>query len=153
MPKAKRAPIDYTPQFGAGIFRSKETIERELAELADEVATDADDTANEVVPEDVVEVTANRIEGSDGEGPGRRPQSHRTNRVTAVRTNERTNERSRVRHSFDIWQDQLLGLSEIQADRFSRTGRKPKLGELVQEALDAYITKERKRTNVRTNER
>jgi hypothetical protein len=62
-------------------------------------------------------------------------------------------ERSRVRHSFDIWQDQLLGLSEIQADRFSRTGRKPKLGALVQEALDAYITKERKRTNVRTNER
>ncbi len=58
----------------------------------------------------------------------------------------------RVRHSFDVWQDQLLGLSEIQADRFSQTGKKPKLGELVQEALDAYIAKERKRTNVRTNE-
>jgi hypothetical protein len=58
-----------------------------------------------------------------------------------------------VRHSFDIWQDQLLGLSEIQAERFSQSGRKPKLGELVQEALDAYIATERKRTNVRTNER
>jgi hypothetical protein len=153
MPKAKRAPIDYTPQFGAGIFRSKETIEQELAELADEAATDADDTANQVVPEDGVEVAANRVEGSDGEAPGRRPQSPRTNGATNERTNERTLERSRVRHSFDIWQDQLLGLSEIQADRFSRTGRKPKLGELVQEALDVYITKERKRTNVRTNER
>jgi hypothetical protein len=146
MPKAKRAPIDYTPQFGAGIFRSKETIEQELAELAD-------DTANEVVPEDGVEVTADRVEGNDGEAPGRRPQSRRTNGVTNERTNERTMNRLRVRHSFDIWQDQLLGLSEIQADRFSRTGRKPKLGELVQEALDAYIAKERKRTNVRTNER
>ena len=153
MPKAKRAPIDYTPQFGAGIFRSKETIEPELAELADEAATDADDTVNEVVPEDGVEVAANRVEGSDREAPGPRPQSPRTNGATNERTNERTLERSRVRHSFDIWQDQLLGLSEIQADRFSRTGRKPKLGELVQEALDAYITKERKRTNVRTNER
>jgi hypothetical protein len=145
MPKAKRAPIDYTPQFGAGIFRSKETIEQELAELADEAATDTDDTANEVVPEDGVEVTANYVESSNGEAPGGRPKSRRTL--------ERTFERSRVRHSFDIWQDQLLGLSEIQADRFSRTGRKPKLGELVQEALDAYITKERKRTDERTNER
>jgi hypothetical protein len=153
MPKAKRSPIDYTPQFGAGIFRSKETIEQELAELADEAATDADDTANEVVPEDGVKVTADHVERSDGEDRGRRPRSPRTNGATNERTNERTLERSRVRHSFDIWQDQLLGLSEIQADRFSRTGRKPKLGALVQEALDAYITKERKRTNVRTNER
>jgi hypothetical protein len=153
MPKAKRAPIDYTPQFGAGIFRAKETIEQELAELADEAATDAGDTANEAVPEDGVEVKAGHIEGTDGEAPGRRPQSHRTNGAANERANVRTLERSRVRHSFDIWQDQLLGLSEIQADRFSRTGRKPKLGELVQEALDAYITKERKRTNVRTNER
>jgi hypothetical protein len=153
MPKAKRAPIDYTPQFGAGIFRSKETIEQELAELADEAATDTDDTANEVVPEDGVEVTANYVESSNGEAPGGRPKSRRTNGETNERTLERTFERSRVRHSFDIWQDQLLGLSEIQADRFSRTGRKPKLGELVQEALDAYITKERKRTDERTNER
>ena len=153
MPKAKRAPIDYTPQFGSGIFRSKETIEQELAELADEAATDANDAASEVVPEDGIEVTADRVERSDGEDPGRRPRSPRMNGVTNERTNERTLERSRVRHSFDIWQDQLLGLSEIQADRFSRTGRKPKLGELVQEALDAYITKERKRAHVRTNER
>jgi hypothetical protein len=153
MPKAKRAPIDYTPQFGAGIFRSKETIEQELAELADEAGTDAGDTANEIVPEDDAEVTASHVEGGNGKVSGRRPQPSPTNGATNERTNERTLERSRVRHSFDIWQDQLLRLSEIQADRFSRTGRKPKLGELVQEALDAYIAKERKRTNVRTNER
>src|SRR4051812_45204009 len=104
MPKAKRAPIDYTPQFGAGIFRSKETIEQELAELADETAPGADDTANEVVPENDVEVTTNRVEGSDGNTPERRPQSHRTNGVSNERTNERTLDRSRVRHSFDIWQ-------------------------------------------------
>jgi hypothetical protein len=152
MPKAKRAPIDYTPQFGAGIFRSKETVEQELAELADEAVTDTADTANEVVPEDGAGVTADPVEGSENVF-GRGSQSARTNGATNERTNERTLERSRVRHSFDIWQDQLLGLSEIQADRFSRTGRKPKLGELVQEALDAYISKERKRTNIRTNER
>ena len=58
----------------------------------------------------------------------------------------------RVRHSFDVWQDQLLALAQIQAERFNRTGKKPKLGELVQEALDAYVAQQRKRTNVRTNE-
>jgi hypothetical protein len=153
MPKAKRAPIDYTPQFGAGIFRSKETIDQELAELADEAETGASDTTDEVVPEDGAEVTPDAVEGGNGQVSRRRAQSPRANGSTTARTNERTLERSRVRHSFDIWQDQLLGLSEIQADRFSRSGRKPKLGELVQEALDAYIAKERKRTNVRTNER
>ena len=149
MPKAKRAPIDYTPQFVTGVFRSKETIDQELAELADEAATDTSDTANEIVPDDGTEVTADSVEGGNGQVSRRRLRSSRMNE----RTNERALERSRVRHSFDIWQDQLLGLSEIQADRFSRSGRKPKLGELVQEALDAYIAKERKRTNVRTNER
>ena len=153
MPKVKRAPIDYTPQFGAGLFRSKKTIEQELAELADKAATDAGDMSNEVVAEDGAEVTANPVARGNVKASGRHPQPSRTNGVTNERTNERSLERSRVRHSFDVWQDQLLGLSEIQADRFSRTGRKPKLGELVQEALDAYITKERKRASERTNER
>jgi hypothetical protein len=47
----------------------------------------------------------------------------------------------------------LLALTEIQTERFTRTRRKPKLGELVQEALDAYIDGQRKRTNGRTNGR
>jgi hypothetical protein len=153
MPKAKRAPIDYTPQFGAGIFRSKQTIDQELAELTDEAATDTSDTADEIVPDNGAEVTTNSAEGGNGQVSRRRHRSSRTSGQTNERTNERVLERSRVRHSFDIWQDQLLGLSEIQANRFSRSGRKPKLGELVQEALDDYIAKERKRTNVRTNER
>ena len=153
MPKAKRAPIDYTPQFGGGIFRSQETIDKELAKLADEAATEIGDTADQIVPEDGAEVTVDSVEGGNGQGSRQRLRSSRTNGSANERTNERPLQRNRVRHSFDIWQDQLLGLSEIQADRFSRTGRKPKLGELVQEALDSYITKERKRTNERTNER
>src|SRR4051812_21216842 len=63
----------------------------------------------------------------------------RTDTRSNERTNVRSRERPRVRHSFDIYQDQLLSLSEIQAAAFKRTGRKPKVGELVQEALDAYI--------------
>lgn len=149
MPKAKRSPIDYTPQFGAGIFRSKETIAQELAEL-EQAPTE---TAEEILAADGVAGTDDAGQDGNGETPTRQSRSMRTNDATNVRTFERPKERTRVRHSFDIWQDQLLGLSEIQAERFSRTGRKPKLGDLAQEALDAFIAKERKRPNVRTNER
>jgi hypothetical protein len=57
-------------------------------------------------------------------------------------------ERRRVRHSFDIFEDQLYALAEIQTRRFNAERRKPKLGELVQAALDQYIA-----ANERTGER
>ncbi len=114
MPKGKRTPIDYTPQFGGGIFRPKDVVADELSMLGQE--------AGDTTPDKPVVLK-------------QQPMSERTDE----RSNERTNVRTRVRHSFDIWQDQLLALAAIQAQRFSRTGRKPKLGELVQEALDAYI--------------
>jgi hypothetical protein len=110
----KRKPIDYTPQFGGGIFRPKDEVESER----------------------LVEETSSVAQ----KGP-------------FVRTNERTNERIQRRHSFDVWQDQLIALTEIQTQMFHKTGRKPKLGELVQEALDAYIAKQRLRTIERSNER
>jgi hypothetical protein len=59
---------------------------------------------------------------------------------------ERTNERTKVRHSFDIYRDQLLELSTIQATIFRETGKKPTVGELVQDALDAYIARAQRRT-------
>ncbi len=131
MPKSKRAPIEYTPQFAAGIFRPREVIEDELEGASDD-ATASVDTAPAPAP------TSNRS-----------PRQSRSNE----RTVERTKERTRVRHSFDVWQDQLLALAEIQARLFSQTGRKPKVGELVQEALDAYIAAHTKKTNERSNER
>jgi hypothetical protein len=94
---------------------------------------------------------------------GRRPaarQRRRTNERTVepsnersnVVSNERSNDRTRVRHSFDVFEDQLRSLAEIQIRRYDATRRKPKLGELVQEALDAYIERN-ERTNERTNGR
>jgi len=123
----KRAPIEYTPAFGGGVFRAKEVVAEEFA------ATTGDD------PDTIATV----------EIPAPAAPSVQANE----RTNGRTVERSVVRHSFDIGQDQLVALAEIQMERFQETGRKPKLGPLVQEALDAYIAKQRKRRNERTNER
>jgi CRISPR/Cas system CSM-associated protein Csm2 small subunit len=110
----KRKPIDYTPQFGGGIFRPKDEVESE------------------------------RLVAETSSVAQKRP---------FVRSFERTDERIQRRHSFDVWQDQLIALTEIQTQLFHKTGRKPKLGELVQEALDAYIAKQKVQTTERSNER
>ncbi len=62
---------------------------------------------------------------------------------TNERSNERTNgqmERRVIRHSFDIYHDQLMQLGEIQMYLYREAGKKPKLGQLVQDALDRYIS-------------
>lgn len=129
MPRSSRTPINYRPQFADAMFRPREVVE---AELAEETPT-----------------STNRPDRKR-----RRPAAtDRTSERTVERSNGRTMERAQVRHSFDIWQDQLTALAEIQSQRFTATGRKPKMGSLVQEALDAYIAAQRKRTNERSNER
>ena|SRR5689334_16755514 len=69
------------------------------------------------------------------------------------RTDERKDERSDVqknakplarpviRHTFDIYQDQLLDLKRLQIEAMQHRRRKRKLGEMVQIALDQYIKK------------
>lgn len=70
------------------------------------------------------------------------------------RTNVQTDERTKTRHPFDIFQDQLMSLALIQNTIFQTTKKKPTLGSLVQNALDEFIKKwENVRTDERTNER
>ena len=47
--------------------------------------------------------------------------------------------RVRVRHSFDIFEDQKLALDRLQMATRDVSGDKPGLGEMVQTALDDYI--------------
>lgn len=70
-----------------------------------------------------------------------------------VGTNEQKNERSKVqknvnssvrpviRHTFDIFEDQLVDLKRLQIEAMQQRRRKRKLGEMVQIALDQYIKK------------
>lgn len=67
----------------------------------------------------------------------------RTNVRNNERTSERSKDRTKIRHSFDVYKDQLLSLKEIQLQRELVTGDKTLLGDLVQEALDLLIEKER----------
>ena len=50
--------------------------------------------------------------------------------------------RRKIRHGFDIFEDQVLSLKEIQLARQKESGKKYLLGDLVKEALDMFITKE-----------
>lgn len=48
-------------------------------------------------------------------------------------------DRIKVRHSFDVYQDQLLQLSQLQMALYEATGKKPALGDLAQKALDTFL--------------
>jgi hypothetical protein len=65
------------------------------------------------------------------------------NEETNVPTNQRTFLRKKIRHTFDIYDDQLLSLREIALERQKIFGERVLLGDLVQEALDMFISKER----------
>jgi hypothetical protein len=67
----------------------------------------------------------------------------RTKELSFERTEERKNERKKIHHSFDVFSDQLMSLKELVLVRERAFGRRIKLSELVQEALDMFITKER----------
>ena len=57
-------------------------------------------------------------------------------------------ERSKIRHSFDIFEDQKTSLSKIQmAIMDSGQKKKPVLGDMIQEAVDLYIQQQAKKLN------
>jgi hypothetical protein len=78
----------------------------------------------------------------------------RTDERMTVRTNEqrneRTNGRKKIRHAFDIFEDQLIALKEAQLTRQKVREGRYNLGDLVQEALDMFLATER--TKVQVNE-
>ncbi len=121
-----RKPLDYQPQ-DARIFRPREEVEQELQHV----------------------------------GRQNKRTEERTNEQLQEKENERTaeiataqSERRTIRHSFDIYADQLQALGRIQLAHWTESGKKPKMGALVQEALDAYIqAQSRPKTNEETNER
>jgi hypothetical protein len=76
--------------------------------------------------------------------------NERPNEGLPRQTDERKRERTKVRHSFDVFRDQILDLGDIQQALAREQGTKPRLGDLVQEALDNYI---KARRNQRTNQR
>jgi len=96
----------------------------------------------------------------------REPNESKSDECTEVllydRTSERTNvrnvDRVKIRHAFDIFEDQLRELHTRQLEAVRAGKKKPGLGEMVQRALDEYIknaqrvNQKEKRTSGRTDE-
>ena len=96
-----------------------------------------------------------RCAGANGgrQDAGTRPNKQKartegTNEATKQRFTERTVkrpfERTKIRHTFDVFADQVTSLKHIQLEREETFAKRYLLGELVQEALDLFITRERK---------
>jgi hypothetical protein len=64
---------------------------------------------------------------------------------TDGRTNVHKPARSIIRHAFDIYADQLYALQALQLEAVQRGRKKPKLGSMVQKALDLYLQKQAKK--------
>lgn len=72
----------------------------------------------------------------------------RTNERSDVRTDDRTDivvpktvKRRKIRHAFDIFEDQLQSLLILQLRAVQKGRKKPKLGKMAQEAFDLYLKK------------
>ena len=65
----------------------------------------------------------------------------RSNERTFARTYERPNKpkREKIRHTFDIYKDQLLALQVIQLEAVQSGKKKPKLGKMVSKGIDLFI--------------
>jgi hypothetical protein len=60
---------------------------------------------------------------------------------STLRPFDRTTERTKVRHSFDVFFDQLLTLRQLALAREATSGKRVLLGDLVQEAIDMLLEK------------
>ena len=89
--------------------------------------------------------------------PKKKTRSSYTHVRTDVATNARSSagsfaapkvrrqERTKVRRAYNIFADQAVALEELQLARHKDEGRRPELGELVRDALEIYIRREKKR--------
>src|SRR5947207_2106170 len=73
----------------------------------------------------------------------RAPSEPQKRQRVSERPNVRTNERTKIRHSFDVFQDQYLALRDLAHERQRGSLKKVPLGDLVQEALDLYLGTQR----------
>lgn len=76
--------------------------------------------------------------------------NQRTDVRTIERKSERTNvrkkkKRIRIRHAFDIYEDQLRSLQTFQLEAIQAGKKKPSLGKMVQRALDQYLENRKKK--------
>lgn len=73
------------------------------------------------------------------------PPNEQTNEIPLSQEAEAKPPRQIIRHTFDIFQDQLVRLQFLQVETMRQGKRKPKLGKMVQQALEQYLTQQEKK--------
>ena len=63
------------------------------------------------------------------------------------RNGENGVDRMKVRQGIDVYRDQIVTLNEMQFEVYKRTGKKPRMGEMVRNALDEFIARKRQELN------
>jgi hypothetical protein len=98
-------------------------------------------------------VNENHLQSSTGNDKSKTSETQPEKEINRIneKSNERTFERNtkryvkrnKIRHTFDIFADQLLSLREISIDEEKLTGERVLIGDLAQQALDMFISKHR----------
>jgi hypothetical protein len=98
-------------------------------------------------PADIKPAPGVKVKKVKVDGVAAKSKNDVINERTVESSNERADgkpaHRTVVRHSFDIFADQILSLREIALDQEKLFGERVLLGELVQQALDMLISKEK----------
>lgn len=81
------------------------------------------------------------IQASSEQIQDQKRSDERTVERTPERTNEPTNKpvREKIRHTFDIYKDQLMALQIIQLEAVQIGKKKPKLGRMVSKGIDLFL--------------
>ncbi|MCI0558940.1 MAG: hypothetical protein MN733_10625 [Nitrososphaera sp.] len=91
------------------------------------------------------------LESNTTTSPPEQEKGKRTDVRTYQRPNERTDvrkkKRVKIRHAFDIFEDQLRDLQLLQLEAVRRGKRKPKLGVMVQQAIDSFLKSQSKQVS------
>jgi len=123
---------------GASLFFKKSPASSPLPEPVHE----ATDNSPNPIPDSP---TLPKVEMSTHAQNEDNPDQKRSNERTLERPNERTivhmfkQKREKIRHTFDIYRDQLIDLQRIQWERVQSGKKKPKLGKMVSEGIDLFI--------------
>lgn len=75
--------------------------------------------------------------------PSFETKNTRMDERTNIQNSRRVQIRKKIRHSFDIFADQLISIRELALDQEKMFGERVLISDLVQQAIDMLITKER----------
>lgn len=86
--------------------------------------------------------------GETAKSPNGEKMKVTSGEIAERRNGEKQDERRKVRQGIDVYKDQIMTLVGMQLEVYRRTGKKPKIGEMVRIALDEFIARKKQELNI-----